>query len=121
MTITVDGFAPNESLTFNLDSTSRQQTRRWHWRLRRGAVYPEDATVGTHPINIVGTVSPAQSAAIDIVAQPTVSPAAPTVTVSAWGTTGVTAAFSGFTPGEIVQVGYATEGCGDDFGNPGDN
>jgi hypothetical protein len=119
VTITVDGFAPNESLTFDLDSTVLDNKLADGTGAFTGALYiPEDATVGTHTINILGTVSPAQSATINIVAQPTVSPAAPTITVSAWGTTGVTAAFSGFTPGESVQLGYATEGFGNGFGAP---
>jgi hypothetical protein len=117
VTVTVSGFAASESLTINLDTTKLSDEVADGTGAFTGQVYiPDNTTVGAHTISVVETTT--QSESIDIVAQPTVSPAAPTITVSAFGTTGVTAAFSGFTPGDSVQSGYGTGGFGGGFGAP---
>ena len=117
VTVTVAGFAPSEALTFNFDSTEIHKDFADGTGAFTGPLYlPEDATVGAHTINIVGTTSPAQSEPLEIVAQPTVSPATAKVTVSAFGTTGVTLTFSGFTAGESVQLGGGTGNSGGGIG-----
>jgi hypothetical protein len=120
VTVTVTGFTPNESLTFNFDSTPISTDSADGTGAFTGPLYiPDGATVGTHIINVVGGPSPTQSASIDIVAQPTASPAAPTVTASVFGTTGVTITFSGFTAGDTVQLGGGTPGgFGGEIGTP---
>jgi hypothetical protein len=117
VTVTVTGFVPSESLTINLDTTKLSDEVADSTGAFTGPVYiPDTATTGSHTISVVGTTT--QSESITIVAQPTVSPAAPTLTVSAFGTTGVTATFSGFTPGDSVQFVYGTGGFGSGLGTP---
>lgn len=117
VTVTVSGFAASESLTINLDTTKLSDEVADGTGAFTGQVYiPDTTTVGSHTISVVGTTT--QSEAITIVAQPTASPLTPTVTASAFATTGVTITFSGFTAGESVQLGGGTAGSGGPIGTP---
>lgn len=119
VTLNVAGFDAAEVLNISFDSTPiKADNAAADGTYTYMLSVPEDATIGNHSVTVVGDTSGTYTLPLEVVAQPTVSPAAPTITVSAFGTTGVTAAFSGFTPGDSVQVGYGTGGMGGEVGTP---
>ena len=119
VTLNVVGFDAAEFVTISFDSTFITSGNAEADGTYENMLFvPEDATIGNHSVTVVGATSGTYNLPLEVVAQPTVSPAAPTVTASAFGTTGVTITFSGFTAGESVQLGGGTAGMGGAIGTP---
>lgn len=119
VTLSVAGFDADEFLTINFDSTfDASGNAKADGTYEYTLFVPVDATIGNHSVSVVGDTSGTYTLPLEVVAQPTVSPAAPTVTASVFGTTGVTITFSGFTAGESVQLGGGTAGSGGEIGTP---
>lgn len=125
VTLTADGFQPNEALTVTFDSSTMntyadtgftQGIADSTGHYVAAAYLPDSATVGTHTITVTGATSGPASTPITVVAQPTASVAPSTVALSAYHSTGVTATFTGFTPGSTVAFGISSPGLGDAAG-----
>lgn len=117
--VTADGFPPNEALKFAVDSTDpTSATADAQGHLVETVYVPEGSATGAHKVNVSGTTTPEQSAAFTVVASPTASLGASTVTFSQFNGTGTTATVTGFTAGDKVQFGYGTGGSGGAFGDP---
>ncbi len=119
--ITASGFAANEALTFTLDgatlptypgSTNTAGTADAAGTFQGSATIPAATAVGTHTVAVTGTTKVAAFTTITIVAQPTSSVDTPSVSLSAYTAKGVTATFTGFTPGATVSFGIDNGGSG---------
>jgi hypothetical protein len=116
--VTADGFQPGETLTFSFDSSEQvTNVANGDGHFAEYLYVPKGVTPGTHAVHVTGTDSAEQTADINIIAWPTVTLSASTVTISQINGTGITATATGFSPGESVQFGYGTENQGSEFGD----
>lgn len=122
VTLTASGFVAGEALSFTLDATplptygSASETADAQGQYAGVAVIPTSAALGAHTITVTGTTSPSASTVIDVVAKATSSVSPSTITLSDYLSRGVTATFSGFTPGSTVSFGIYTSAMGDPAG-----
>lgn len=121
VTLTASGFTAGEALTFTLDSTPLPtypgpETADPQGQYVGVAVIPTGVTVGPHTITVTGTSSPSASTVIDVVAKATSAVSPSTITLSDYLSKGVTATFSGFTPGSTVSFDIYTSAMGDPAG-----
>jgi hypothetical protein len=124
LTLTANGFAPSEALTFTFDSaplttypnSGSSQITDASGQYIGDAVIPAGATVGPHTITVTGASSTSAMTMIAVVAQPTSSVSPSALTLSSYLSTGVMATFSGFTPGSTVSFGISNPGMGDQAG-----
>ncbi|MGH1525977.1 hypothetical protein ACRAWC_18735 [Leifsonia sp. L25] len=122
LTLTAAGFAPGEALAFSLDSTplptygSASETADAGGSYSGVAVIPTLTPIGPHTITVTGATSPSATTVIDVVAKPTSAVSPSTVAKSDYLSKGVTASFSGFTPGSTVSFLISTPVMGDPAG-----
>jgi hypothetical protein len=127
VTLTVEGFTPEEFLSFELDGTTPLRT----YAVNGGAevadangdyvgdaTLPRDAAVGSHTISVTdSSASNTASTVVTVVPQPTSSVTPSSIALSDYLANGVTATFSGFEPGATVSFGVSNEGSGDQVGS----
>lgn len=128
LTVTADGFAPNESLALTLDGSTALDTyaaapfttnfadASGHYVAT--AYLPRTLALGAHTITVTGVTTGAVSTPVTIVASPSGSVTPATVALSAYLSKGVTVTFSGFTPGDTVTFGLGDQGSGGTVGSP---
>lgn len=119
-TVTATGFAADEALTLSLDSTD----------MNSDAVADADGaaelygyvspktTLGVHEVTVTGVTTGPVSAELTVVAGPTLTLSASTVTLSQLNGAGLTATAKGFEPGETVAFGAGTGNSGGPLGEP---
>jgi hypothetical protein len=115
VTVSSTGFLANEAVDVKLDAValdSGNATAAGDFSL--DVSIPDATTVGVHTLTATA-VSGTSTATITVAAQPAVTPATASISATAFGTTGVTVTFSGFTPGDSVQFGGGTGGSGGSF------
>lgn len=127
VTLTVEGFSPEETLSFTLDDTTPLRTYADNGGAEStdangdyvgNATLPRDAAVGSHSISVTDSSgSNTASTVVTVVPQPTSSVTPSSLALSDYLTNGVTATFSGFEPGATVSLGIANEGSGDKVGS----
>jgi hypothetical protein len=117
-TVTAADFQPNEHLTLSFDSKDIADANADATGAATlyGYVAPGTA-LGVQQVTVTGDVTGAVSTDLTIVAQPTISLSASTVTLSQLNGTGLTATVKGFQPGETIQFGYGTGNSGSNFGD----
>jgi hypothetical protein len=124
LTLTAAGFAPSETLSFTLDSSplttypvsGSSEITDATGQYAGDAVIPTGTAVGPHTITVTGSSSTSATTVVTVVAQPTSSVTPSTTTLSDYLSKGVTATFSGFTPGSTVSFGISNPGMGDQAG-----
>jgi len=128
ITLTASGFPEGGSLDFAIDDTLPLTTYPVtgsavkadnSGQYKGTARIPDSLSTGEHSISVTNdddnTVTNA-SAGITVVAQPASSVAPTTQSLSDYLKNGVTATFTGFTPGATVAFGISTPGTGDQAG-----
>lgn len=121
VTLTASGFTAGEALAFTLDSTPLPtypgpETADAQGQYVGVAVIPTNVTLGAHTITVTGTTSLSATTVIDVVAKATSAVSPSTSTLADYMSKGVTATFSGFTPGSTVSFEIYTAATGDQAG-----
>jgi len=119
--LTAQGFTPADTLSFDLDGaplttaplTGSTETTDANGDYEGDAWMPDSLTVGTHTISVTdASGSAVASTTITVVSRPTASVAPASLALSDYLATGVTATFSGFTPGDTVSFGISDAASG---------
>lgn len=114
--LSAQGITPGDTLTFDLDGTALTTdplTRSTETADANGdydgdAWLPDSVTVGAHTISVADSSGSAvASTTVTIVPRPTATVSPSSLAISDYLATGVSATFSGFTPGETVAFGVS--------------
>lgn len=114
--LAAQGFTPGDVLTFDFDGTplttapvfGSAEAADANGQYSGDAWLPDDAALGTHTISVTdASNSGVASTTITVVPQPTASVTPSSIAVSDYLANGVTATFSGFTPGETISFGIS--------------
>lgn len=114
--LTAEGFTPTDTLSFDLDGdafttsplTGGTETTDADGGYDGDAWMPDDLAAGTHVISVTDASGSAVAATtITVVPRPTASVTPSSSALSGYLATGVTATFSGFTPGDTVFFGIS--------------
>jgi hypothetical protein len=118
ITVTADGFAPNEELTFSFESDVQDhQTTDGAGHVVGSVFVPAGTVLGPHAVTVTGSGTESATLPLEVVAAPTTALSASTVTFSQLDS-GITATVKGFMPGDTVQFGFGTGASGGAFGDP---
>ncbi|KTR89179.1 hypothetical protein NS220_16030 [Microbacterium testaceum] len=114
--LTAQGFTPSDTLSFDLDGAplatsplvGSTETANANGDYDGDAWMPDSLSVGTHTISVTdASGSAVASTTITVVPRPTASVTPASQALSGYLATGVTATFSGFTPGDTVSFGIS--------------